>query len=81
MLLRELYYFDNETGEPSEDDRYDTSYDKTRMRASDTRKTRLTLRQLNRIRKSADVHRREKEKDLVSVKNMYGRKPEEGQGF
>jgi hypothetical protein len=38
----------------------------------DTRKTRLTLKQINRIRKASDLHAEEKKKDLEFVRQMYG---------
>jgi hypothetical protein len=44
---------------------------------SDTRNTRLTLGQLNRIRKSSELHKKEQQKDLEHVKQMYGGTGEE----
>lgn len=72
MILRELFYFDKKTLEPTEDDRYDPAYDTSIVKPSDTRKTRLTLRQINRARKSAELHKKDQEKDLDFVKQMYG---------
>ena len=40
MILRELFYFDKETIEPTEDDRYDPQYDDSIVKMNDTRKTR-----------------------------------------
>ena len=37
----------------------------------DTRKTRLTLRQLNRARKASELHNREKEQEIIFVRQMY----------
>ena len=51
MILRELFYYDKETMQPTEDDRYDPQYDDSIIDLDDTRKTRLTLRQINRARK------------------------------
>ena len=71
MILRELYYFDRTTVEKSEDDSYSPEYDQTPLDATDTRKTRLTLRQINRIRKASEFHDKESSKELESIKLMY----------
>jgi hypothetical protein len=72
MILRELFYFDKETIEPIEDDRYDSQYDDSIVKMSDTRKTRLTLRQINRARKASELHTSEKANELNFVRQMYG---------
>lgn len=73
MILRELFYFDKETIEPVEDDRYDPDHDKiTPVSSDDTRKTRLTLKQINRVRKAAEMSAEEKRNELAFVKQMYG---------
>jgi len=72
MILRELFYYDKETLEPTEDDSYDPQYDDSVVNSSDTRKTRLTLRQINRARKAAEVHTKEQVKELEFVRQMYG---------
>jgi len=72
MILRELFYFDKETVEPVEDKRFEPDYDDTPLEKSDTRKTRLKLSQINRIRKSSELHNEEKKKELEFVKQMYG---------
>lgn len=72
MILRELYYFDKTTFEKSEDDSYSSDFDQTPMKYSDTRKTKLTLSQINRIRKASDYHNREKEQEIEFIKQMYG---------
>jgi Rps23 Pro-64 3,4-dihydroxylase Tpa1-like proline 4-hydroxylase len=72
MILRELFYFDKNTLEPTEDDRYDPQYDDSIVNSDDTRKTRLTLRQINRARKASELHKKEQDKDLDFVKQMYG---------
>jgi len=38
----------------------------------DKRKTRLTLRQINRARKAAELHTKEQGKELDFVRQMYG---------
>lgn len=72
MILRELFYYDKETLETSEDDMYDPLYDKSIVKSSDNRKTRLTLRQINRARKAAEVHQKEQNNELDFVRQMYG---------
>tara|TARA_Y100000389_G_scaffold143557_1_gene141827 strand:- start:1041 stop:1289 length:249 start_codon:yes stop_codon:yes gene_type:complete len=72
MILRELFYHDPETVEPVEDNRYEADYDDSPLEKTDTRKTRLTLSQINRIRKSSDLHIEEKQKELHFIKQMYG---------
>ena len=72
MILRELYYFDKNTMEPVEDDRYDSDSDTSPVELDDTRKTRLTLRDINKARRADDIHRKESQKDLTYIRNMYG---------
>lgn len=72
MILRELFYFDRDTLEPIEDKSYDETSDQSPIDYDDTRKTRLTLKQINKIRKASEVHQEEKIKDLDFVRQMYG---------
>jgi hypothetical protein len=72
MILRELFYFDKETLEPVDNDRYEPKYDDSPVDLDDTRKTRLTLRQINRARKAAELHKSEQVKELDFVRQMYG---------
>lgn len=72
MILRELFYFDPETVESVEDNRYEAEYDSAPLEKDDTRKTRLSLGQINRIRKASDLHQEEKTKELDFVRQMYG---------
>lgn len=72
MILRELFYYDKETFEPVEDTVYDETSDESPVKYSDTRKTRLTLRQINKVRKAAELHKEEQAKDLDFVRQMYG---------
>jgi len=72
MILRELFYFDDETLEPTENDRYDASDDKSIMQMSDTRKAKLTLKSINKVRKASDMKRSEEVEELNFVKQMYG---------
>jgi Rps23 Pro-64 3,4-dihydroxylase Tpa1-like proline 4-hydroxylase len=72
MKLREFFYFDRDTVEPIEDKSYDPSMDDSVLNKDDTRKTRLTLRQINKARKAAELHQEESKKDLVYIRQMYG---------
>ena len=63
MILRELFYFDKETLEAVDDKSYDPSYDTSIKDFDDTRKTKLTLSQINRARKASELHGEEKEKN------------------
>ena len=72
MILRELFYFDKETIDPIEDKRYDATDDRSIVNRDDTRKTRLTLRQINKARRSSELHQEEKQKELEFVRQMYG---------
>ena len=71
MILRELFYFDKQTIEPIEDKTYDPTDDESIIKRDDTRKTRLTLRQINKARKASEVHAEEQEKELDFVRQMY----------
>ena len=72
MILRELFYFDKQTIEPIEAKSYDPTDDESIVKRDDTRKTRLTLRQINKARKASEVHAEEQEKELDFVRQMYG---------
>jgi hypothetical protein len=72
MILRELFYFDPDTVENIEDNSYEPEYDDSPVDYDDTRKTRLTLSQINRIRKASELHNEEKQKELDFVRQMYG---------
>jgi hypothetical protein len=72
MILRELFYFDRETVDPVDDKRYEADSDDSIVKKGDTRKTKLTLRQINRIRKASELHNEESKRDLEFIKQMYG---------
>jgi|TARA_B110000914_G_scaffold139042_1_gene121594 hypothetical protein len=72
MILRELFYFDKETLDPIQDDQYEPEFDQSIIDPDDTRKTRLTLSQINRARKGAEMHSKEQSKELDIVRQMYG---------
>ena len=71
MILRELFYIDPDTRRTSNDLRYDAGRDLTTLHRSDTRKTRLTLKQLNELRKANEAHILEQEVELDFIHSMY----------
>lgn len=83
MILRELFNQEPEDKYDWDNDIYEPRSDHTPLATSDTRKTRLTLRQINRIRKANDFHVKQKQGELEFVRKMYSN-PEEaaaGGGF
>lgn len=77
MILRELFYFNNENSEMSSDEHYDSSNDKNVIKKGDTRKIRLTLKQINQLRRASDQHYIDQEKDVESISTMYAQPPAE----
>lgn len=71
MILRELFYQDADSKSVANDMRYEGSRDSTSLKRSDTRKTRLTLKQINELRKSSEQHILEQEKELKFIEQMY----------
>ena len=68
MLLQEFW--------KKEPDAYqDLSQDNSQIRLSDLRKTRLTLRQLNKLRKMNDVRTYEYKEKLKQIKQQYSPPP------
>jgi hypothetical protein len=70
MILRELFYADNDMKAIANDLRYIPSRDDVMVR-DDTRKTRLTLEQINELRKASEAHLLEQEKELEFIEAMY----------
>lgn len=71
MILRELFYADKDMRAISNDMRYDASRDFEALSRKDTRKTRLTLKQINELRKASEQHILEQEKELDFIADMY----------
>jgi hypothetical protein len=71
MILRELFYQDPDSKSVANDMRYTGERDSTVMKRDDTRKTRLTLKQINELRKASEQHILEQEKELEFVEQMY----------
>lgn len=71
MILRELFYFNRETADMEQDDRYMNYRDTDVMDDSDTRKTRLTLGQINELRRASDQHIKETQAEMEFIARMY----------
>jgi hypothetical protein len=71
MILRELFYADKDLKSVADNMQYSPERDSASMKRKDTRKTRLTLRQINELRKASESHILEQEKDLELVQSMY----------
>lgn len=72
MLLLEFFYFNDNKNDFAVDRRYDNRNDQSVVEKKDTRKLRLTLRQINQLRMQSEAHEYEKESELGFVKQMYG---------
>jgi hypothetical protein len=71
MILRELFQADPDAKAVATDMRYSPSRDTANVQRSDTRKTRLTLKQINELRKASEQHILEQEKELDLIQRMY----------
>lgn len=79
MLLLEFFYFNDNTNDFSVDHRYESSRDSSVLQAGDTRKIRLTLKQINMLRQQTEAHEFEQESEAEFVKQMYGQPPAEAE--
>ena len=59
------------------DERYTAKDDTSIIRFDDLRKTKLTLEQINQIRKEQEIKSKEYTKELETVKTMYATPKEE----
>jgi len=71
MLLREFIYFNDNINDFAVDRRYDNSKDSSVLEKGDTRKVRLTLRQINQLRLQAEAHKAEVESESAFIQQMY----------
>lgn len=74
MNLLEFFYY-NDNNEQQDDLRYSSENDSSVLKSTDTRKMRLTLKDINHLRRTSEAHEFERENDLKAVKHMYGQKP------
>jgi len=75
MLLTEFIYFDRDHTGPQENNRYLSQNDTSVLKQTDLRKTRLTLRMINDIRKASEIHDKENREELGLVRKMYAAPP------
>jgi hypothetical protein len=78
MFLREFIYFDKDyKGEDDfdadmiADKRYEPEDDKHKLELSDTRKTRLSLKQINQMRKNYEAHMAELAMESELIQAQY----------
>lgn len=71
MILRELFLPDADRTAVSNDMQYSPDSDVNVVSRKDTRKTRLTLKQINQLRKTAEEHILEQEEELTFLQQMY----------
>lgn len=77
MLLLEFFNFDNSADAFKDDKRYDAQRDSSVVERSDTRKIRLTLRQINELRMQSEAHEMEEQSEQGFIQMMYGQPPAE----
>jgi hypothetical protein len=77
MKLLEFFYFNDQANDFVDDKRYDNSRDSNVLEKTDTRKIRLTLKDINMLRKQSEAHQFEQESEMEFVRQMYGQPPAE----
>lgn len=77
MILRELFYFNDQNEDMTDDGHYDPKNDENQLKKGDTRKIRLTLKQINQLRRASDQHYLDQERDVESISTMYAQPPAE----
>lgn len=75
MKLLEFFYFNDKNNNYSIDRRYSAENDTSVLDKEDTRKVRLTFKQINLLRMQSEAHEAEKESELGFVRQMYGQPP------
>ena len=71
MLLREFVYFNDTDVDQQEERRYNPEDDKSVLSIKDTRKTRLTLKMINKLRTAGEAREQETMEELSTVRVMY----------
>lgn len=75
MKLLEFFYFNDKNNNYAIDRRYESSNDISVLDQEDTRKVRLTFKQINMLRMQSEAHMAEKESELGFIQQMYGQPP------
>ena len=74
MKLNEFFTYDQDG--PKEDGTYDPENDISILDKDDTRKTRLTLKDINSLRLASEEHDDQQKEEAVFVQKMYGQPAE-----
>jgi len=77
MLLKEFIYFDRKQNDMVDDLRYNSNNDTSVLGLGDLRKTRLTLKMLNDLRRASDANEKERTEELALIRKMYSAPPPE----
>lgn len=77
MLLREFVYFNETDTDQQKDRRYDPKNDQSLLDVNSTRKTRLTLKMINRLRAAGEARAIEAMEDQALIRIMYANPPAE----
>lgn len=81
MLLREFVYFTETDVDQKKDRRYDPKDDKSILDVNSTRKTRLTLKMINKLRLAGEAREQETLEDQALIRKMYATPPPEQAGL
>lgn len=81
MHLFELFdgRVDLDDNREEEDQRFAPGEDQSRLKITDTRKTRLTLRHINKLRTMNELRAVEMQEKLKKIKTQYGARGEQAQ--
>ena len=77
MLLVEFMHYNKQTSDPQDDGRYLSQNDTSVLKNRDLRKTRLTLKDINEIRKAAEANQKEQAEESILIRKMYAMPPPE----
>ena len=77
MTLLEFFNFSDQSTGMVSDKRYNNARDTSVLKTSDTRKIRLTLRQINNLRMQSEAREAEQESELSFIRQMYARPVEQ----
>lgn len=80
MMLLEFFNFSDQSKGMVSNKRYNNARDSSVLKKSDTRKIRLTLRQINQLRMQSEAREAEKDAELSFIRQMYAR-PVESPGM
>ena len=73
MKLREMWSYTEQGFKQQKN--YDAKDDISVLDSHDTRKTRLKLKEINKMRLSSEAHDKDQKEQAVFVQKMYGQQP------